>query len=127
MCAAQTGVGHWQASAGKEARKYDVAMKKISSEDYGRVARDYGCTVPTIFTPASATEVCGAAGARQAAPTAKLEPVQARVWRTPSSAPWGGFRRAIQVDGHDDLMVYRAQMLQSCARRGNSLAISRAT
>jgi GTP pyrophosphokinase len=28
----------------KEARKYDVVLKKISEEDYQRVARDYGCT-----------------------------------------------------------------------------------
>src|ERR1039457_4610525 len=29
----------------KEARKYDVALKKITEEDYSRVAREYGCTL----------------------------------------------------------------------------------
>ncbi len=95
----------------KEARKYDVALKKLTDDDYARVARDYGCALADDvyagigYGKYAARQVLG-----KLAPAAALEP--ARVSRLASSVkralgvPSGS---AIQVDGHDDLMVYRAK------------------
>src|SRR5579862_1788900 len=61
----------------KEARKYDIALKKITDEDYLRVARDYGCA---LTDDVYAGIGYGKFSARQVlaklAPAAKLEPVQ---------------------------------------------------
>jgi len=95
----------------KEARKYDITLKKITEEDYTRVAHDYGCM--------TADDLCAGIGygkyaARQVlsklAPSAKLEPVQSsRLASTVKRALGVASDAAIQVDGHDDLMVYRAK------------------
>jgi GTP pyrophosphokinase len=95
----------------KEARKYDVAMKKISSEDYGRVARDYGCTVADdLYAGIGYGKFVARQVLAKLAPTAKLEPVQAsRLANSVKRALGVASDAAIQVDGHDDLMVYRAK------------------
>ena len=95
----------------KEARKYDLALKKITDEDYARVARDYGCT---LTDDVYAGIGYGKFSARQVlaklVPSAKLEPVQpSRVASSVKRALGVGSDGAIQVDGHDDLMVYRAK------------------
>jgi GTP pyrophosphokinase len=95
----------------KEARKYDIALKKITEEDYNRVAREYGCT---LADDVYAGIGYGKFSARQVlaklAPSAKLEPVQAsRLASSVKRALGVGSDGAIQVDGHDDLMVYRAK------------------
>ena len=95
----------------KEARKYDLALKKITDEDYARVARDYGCT---LTDDVYAGIGYGKFSARQVlaklVPSAKLEPVQpSRVASLVKRALGVGSDGAIQVDGHDDLMVYRAK------------------
>jgi guanosine-3',5'-bis(diphosphate) 3'-pyrophosphohydrolase len=95
----------------KEARKYEISLKKIADEDYARVCRDHGCTVADDLYAGIGY---GTFAARQVlaklVPTAKLESAQA-------SRPSSSFKRAsgvpsdlaIQVHGHDDLMVYRAR------------------
>jgi guanosine-3',5'-bis(diphosphate) 3'-pyrophosphohydrolase len=95
----------------KEARKYDISLKKITEEDYARVSRDYGCTAADDLYAGIGY---GRFAARQVlsklAPSAKLEPA-------PASRLTSSFKRvlgvasdaAIQVNGHDDLMVYRAK------------------
>ena len=95
----------------KEARKYDVALKKISGEDYARVTRDYGC--------AQAEDLYAGIGygtfaARQVlaklAPGTKLEPVAPSRLASSLKRVFGSpVDLAIQVHGHDDLMLYRAK------------------
>jgi GTP pyrophosphokinase len=95
----------------KEARKYDIGMKKITDEDYARVARDYGCaTADDLYAGIGYGKFAARQVLSKLVPAAKLEPSQAS--RLAST-----FRRAfgvtsdiaIQVNGHDDLMVYRAK------------------
>jgi GTP pyrophosphokinase len=95
----------------KEARKYDIGLKKITPEDYARVARDYGCTAADDLYAGIGY---GKFSARQVlaklAPSAKLEPVQtSRLASSVKQALGVASDGAIQVDGHDDLMVYRAK------------------
>ncbi len=95
----------------REARKYAVSLKKLTAEDYLRVAREYG--------GASAEDLYASIGygkfvARQVlaklTPAAKLEPVQVSRLATSVKRALGvASDAAIQVDGHDDLMVYRAK------------------
>jgi guanosine-3',5'-bis(diphosphate) 3'-pyrophosphohydrolase len=95
----------------KEARKYDVVLKKIADEDYQRVSRDYGCTqVDDLHAGLG----YGKFAARQV--LAKLAPSVPAEAEQPSRLTSGvrrslGLTRdlAIQVHGHDDLMVYRAK------------------
>ena len=111
-CAAQAGAGNRQASAGKGSAQ----VRCCPEEDYRRGLRPRGARLrlhgwPTIFTPASATEN---SAARQVlaklAPAAKLEPVQvSRLASSVKRALGVASDAAIQVDGHDDLMVYRAK------------------
>ncbi|MBZ5514479.1 MAG: bifunctional (p)ppGpp synthetase/guanosine-3',5'-bis(diphosphate) 3'-pyrophosphohydrolase [Acidobacteriia bacterium] len=95
----------------KEARKYDVTLKRISDEEFLRVSREYGCTqVDDLYAGVG----YGKFAARQV--LAKLTPAVPAEPEQPSR-PAGGARRplglgrdlAIQVHGHDDLMVYLAK------------------
>jgi guanosine-3',5'-bis(diphosphate) 3'-pyrophosphohydrolase len=95
----------------KEARKYDVVLKKISDEDYERVSREYGCTQADDL---HAGLGYGKFAARQV--LAKLAPSVPAEAEQPSRLTSGARRSlglardlAIQVHGHDDLMVYRAK------------------
>ena len=95
----------------KEARKYDVVLKKISDEDYQRISREYGCTqVDDLYAGLG----YGKFAARQV--LAKLAPSLPADAEQPARLTGGGRRAlglagdlAIQVHGHDDLMVYRAK------------------
>src|SRR3989475_1924065 len=94
----------------KEARKYDVALKKIGEEDYQRVAREYGCSQADDL---SAGIGFGKFSARQIlaklVPSARLEAGQpSRLSRVVQHALGLARDAAIQVHGHDDLMVYRS-------------------
>jgi len=95
----------------KEARKYDVALKKIGEEDYQRVAREYGCSQADDL---SAGIGFGKFSARQIlaklVPSARLEAGQpSRLSRVVQHALGLARDAAIQVHGHDDLMVYRSK------------------
>jgi GTP pyrophosphokinase len=95
----------------KEARKYDVALKKIGEEDYQRVAREYGCSQADDL---SAGIGFGKFSARQIlaklVPSARLEAGQpSRLSRAVQHALGLARDAAIQVHGHDDLMVYRSK------------------
>lgn len=95
----------------KEARKYDVVLKNVSEEDYRRVAGEYGC--------AQADDLLAGLGygkfaARQVlaklSPKASLEAEPARKLSSVVKRALGLSREvAIQVHGHNDLMVYRAK------------------
>jgi len=95
----------------KEARKYDITLKKITDDDYARVARDYGCTLADDLYAGIGY---GTFAARQVlaklVPAAKLEPTApSRLAGTPKHGSSTPSELAIQVHGLDDLMVYRAK------------------
>ncbi len=95
----------------KEARKYDVTLKKIGAEDYLRVARDNGCTQTDDL---HAGIGYGRFSARQVlarlVPSAQLETAHpSRLATVKRALGISGDSMAIQVHGHDDLMVYRAK------------------
>jgi GTP pyrophosphokinase len=94
----------------KEARKYDVTLKKVSEEDYLRVARDNGCTTADDL---HAGIGYGKFSARQVlarlVPAAQLETAHPSRLTTVKRALGISGDTAIQVHGHGDLMVYRAK------------------
>jgi len=95
----------------KEARKYDVALKKIGEADYQRVAREYGCSQADDL---SAGIGFGKFSARQIlaklVPSARLEAGQpSRLSNAVQHALGLARDAAIQVHGHDDLLVYRSK------------------
>jgi guanosine-3',5'-bis(diphosphate) 3'-pyrophosphohydrolase len=95
----------------KEARKYDVTLKKIRAEDFQRVSREYGCTAADDlyagvgFGKFAARQVLAhlvpSAGPEQGQPSRLSSAVKRAL----------GLSRdpAIEVHGHDDLMVYRGK------------------
>ena len=95
----------------KEARKYDVALKKVTDPDYVRVAHDYGCmTAEDIYAGIGYGKYAARQVLAKLVPSAKLEPVHtSRLASTVKRALGVASDAAIQVDGHDDLMVYRAK------------------
>jgi GTP diphosphokinase / guanosine-3',5'-bis(diphosphate) 3'-diphosphatase len=95
----------------KEARKFDITLKKIAEEDYARVARDYGCTLADdIYAGIGYGKFSARQVLAKLVPAAKLEPVQVSRPATSVKRALGvGSDNAIQVDGQDDLMVYRAK------------------
>ena len=94
----------------KEARKYDVTLKKVSEEDYVRVARDNGCTTADDL---HAGIGYGKFSARQVlsrlVPSAHFETAHPSRLTTVKRALGISGDTAVQVHGHDDLMVYRAK------------------
>lgn len=95
----------------KEARKYNVTLKKVGVEDYLRVARDNGCTQADDL---HAGIGYGRLSARQVlarlVPSAQLETAHpSRLATVKRALGISGDSMAIQVHGHDDLMLYRAR------------------
>jgi GTP diphosphokinase / guanosine-3',5'-bis(diphosphate) 3'-diphosphatase len=94
----------------KEARRFDVTLKKIDDESYRRVAREYGCGQPDDLL---ADIGYGKFAARQVlsklAPSVPVEAGQPSRMANLKRAL--GLERdvAIQVHGYDDLLVYRAK------------------
>ncbi|HEV2423973.1 MAG TPA: bifunctional (p)ppGpp synthetase/guanosine-3',5'-bis(diphosphate) 3'-pyrophosphohydrolase [Terriglobia bacterium] len=96
----------------KEARRFSVSLKEVKEEDFLRVASDYGCTHMDDLVAGIGY---GKFGARQVlgklAPhlPEEAQPEQPSLASTVKRAL--GLERdlAIQVSGHNDLMVYRAK------------------
>jgi len=96
----------------KEARRFSVSLKEVKEEDFLRVASDYGCTQTDDVVAGIGY---GKFGARQVlgklAPhlPEEAQPEQPSLASTVKRAL--GLERdlAIQVSGHNDLMVYRAK------------------
>ena len=95
----------------KEARKYDITLKKVTDEDYGRVSRDYGCTAADdLYAGIGYGKFAARQVLSKLVPSAQLEPAPASRLASPFKRAFGvSSDLAIQVDGHDDLMVYRAK------------------
>jgi guanosine-3',5'-bis(diphosphate) 3'-pyrophosphohydrolase len=95
----------------KEARKYEIALKKVGEEEFRSVTQEYGCAqVDDLyagigFGKFEARQVLG-----KLVPSVRLESDHsARLGSRVKSALGMKSDVAIQVHGHDDLMVYRAK------------------
>jgi len=94
----------------KEARKYDVTLKKIAAEDYLRVARDNGCTqVDDLHAGIGYGKFSARQVLARLVPSAQLETAHPSRLSTVKRALGISGDMAIQVHGHGDLMVYRAK------------------
>jgi GTP pyrophosphokinase len=94
----------------KEARKYDVTLKKIEAEDYLRVARDNGCTqVDDLHAGIGYGKFSARQVLARLVPSAQLEMAHPSRLTTVKRALGISGDMAIQVHGHGDLMVYRAK------------------
>jgi GTP diphosphokinase / guanosine-3',5'-bis(diphosphate) 3'-diphosphatase len=95
----------------KEARKYDVALKKIAAEEYQRVSREYGCTqVDDLHAGIGFGKFAARQVLARLVPSTGLEPAQpSRISSAVKRALGLSSDPAIEVHGHDDLMVYRAK------------------
>jgi GTP pyrophosphokinase len=94
----------------KEARKYDVSLRKIAEEDYLRVARDNGCTeADDLYAGIGYGKFAARQILARLVPSAQLEAAQPSRISTVKRALGISGDTAIQVHGHDDLMVYRAK------------------
>jgi guanosine-3',5'-bis(diphosphate) 3'-pyrophosphohydrolase len=95
----------------KEARKYDVVLKKIAEEDYQRVAREYGCTqADDLYASLGYGKFAARQVLAKLSPSVSLETEQPSRLMTAAKQVLGlAHDLAIQVHGLDDLMVYRAK------------------
>ncbi len=95
----------------KEARKFDVALKKVSEEEYQRVARDYGCThLDDLYAGVGFGKFAARQVLARLVPASGLEQVKpSRISSAVKRALGLSHDPAIEVHGHDDLMVYRAK------------------
>jgi len=94
----------------KEARKYDVTLKKIEEEDYLRVARDNGCTqADDLYAGIGYGKFSARQVLARLVPSAQLETAHPSRLTTVKQALGISGDMAIQVHGHGDLMVYRAK------------------
>lgn len=95
----------------KEARKYDVVLKRVSDEDFQRVARDYGCTQQEdLYAGLGYGKFAARQVLARLSPSASLESEQPQRLSSAAKRSLGLSRDlAIQVHGYDDLMVYRAK------------------
>ncbi len=95
----------------KEARKYDVVLKKVSEEDFQRASRDYGCTqVDDLYAGLGYGKFAARQVLTKLMPSVPGEAEQPSRPSTAAKRSLGLARDlAIQVNGHDDLMVYRAR------------------
>ncbi|MGO8733687.1 MAG: RelA/SpoT family protein [Terriglobia bacterium] len=94
----------------KEARKFDVTLKKIEAEDYLRVARDNGCTqVDDLHAGIGYGKFSARQVLARLVPSAQVETAHPSRLTAVKRALGISGDMAIQVHGHGDLMVYRAK------------------
>ena len=95
----------------KEARKFDITLKKILEEDALRVAREYGCThVDDIYAGLGYGKFVARQVLAKLVPTALIEAEKPSRLSSAVKRVLGLNRdAAIEVNGYDDLMVYRAK------------------
>jgi guanosine-3',5'-bis(diphosphate) 3'-pyrophosphohydrolase len=95
----------------KEARQAGVSIKRISTEDWQRVASEYGCArLEDLYAELG----YGKWSARQVLAKASGTPLEDDAEEKPKNPPtvkrlMGVDEAAIIVRGHDDLMVYRSK------------------
>lgn len=95
----------------KEARRFDLTLKNTADEDYQRVARDYGCAqLDDLYAGMGYGKIAARQALAKLVPSAAIE-AQKPLRLTAAVKRALGLNRdaAIEVHGHDDLMVYRAK------------------
>jgi len=95
----------------KEARKYDITLKKITEQEFQNVARDYGCTqLDDLYAGMGFGKFAARQVLSRLVPSLSLEPPRPSRFSSAVKQVLGISRdSAIEVHGHDDLMVYRAK------------------
>ncbi|MGO9272488.1 MAG: RelA/SpoT family protein [Terriglobia bacterium] len=95
----------------KEARKFDITLKKVPEEDYLRVARDYGCTLADdLYADIGYGKVSARQALGKLVPSSGMESAHSSKVSSTLKRVLGLNRdEAIQVHGHGDLLVYRAK------------------
>jgi GTP diphosphokinase / guanosine-3',5'-bis(diphosphate) 3'-diphosphatase len=95
----------------KEARKFDVSLKKISAEDYQQAAREYGCAqLDDLYADLGYGKFSARQVLAKLAPSVSTDAGKSRgISDTIKRALGLGRDTAIQVHGYDDLLVYRAK------------------
>ncbi len=95
----------------KEARKYDVSLKKLEETDVRKVAQDYGCTqVDDLYAGVGFGKLAARQVLAKLVPSVPLESrPPARLATRVKSALGLKSDVAIQVHGYNDLLVYRAK------------------
>ncbi len=95
----------------KEARKFDITLKKILEEDTLRVAREYGCThADDLYAGLGYGKFAARQVLAKLVPTALIEAEKPSRLSSAVKRVLGLNRdAAIEVNGYDDLMVYRAK------------------
>jgi GTP pyrophosphokinase len=95
----------------KEARKFNVVLKKVTEEDMLRVAKEYGCTHgDDLYAGLGYGKFMTRQVLAKLAPSALIEAEKPSRLSSAVKRVLGLKRDdAIEVDGYDDLMVYRAK------------------
>jgi len=95
----------------KEAKKFDVTLKKIADEDVLRVAREYGCTqADDLYAGLGYGKFAARQVLSKLVPSARIEAGKPSGLSSAVKRVLGLNRdAAIEVSGYDDLMVYRAK------------------
>jgi len=95
----------------KEARKFSIVLKKVTEEDMLRVARDYGCThAEDLYAGVGYGKFATRQVLAKLAPSALIEADKPSGLSSAVKRVLGLNRdAAIEVNGQDDLMVYRAK------------------
>jgi GTP diphosphokinase / guanosine-3',5'-bis(diphosphate) 3'-diphosphatase len=95
----------------KEARKFSIVLKKITEEDTLRVAREYGCTHgDDLYAGLGYGKFATRQVLAKLVPSAQIEADKAHGLTSAVKRVLGLNRdAAIEVNGQDDLMVYRAK------------------
>jgi GTP diphosphokinase / guanosine-3',5'-bis(diphosphate) 3'-diphosphatase len=95
----------------KEARKFEITLKKVPEEDYLRVARDYGCTqTDDLYADIGYGKISARQALGKLVPSAGMDVAHSsKVGSTLKRVLGLNRDEAIQVHGHGDLLVYRAK------------------
>ena len=94
----------------REARTYDVSLKKVKPEEFATAARDYGCNAnEDLYAGIGYGRFVARQVLGKLAPNVPLGAETQRGVDQGNKAPAAGVGPVIQVHGHGDLMVYRAK------------------
>ncbi len=95
----------------KEARKYEVALKRLGEEDFRKVAQEYGCAqVEDLYAGIGFGKFAARQVLGKLVPSVPLEPDHSSRLATRVKSALGiKSDLAIQVHGLNDLLLYRAK------------------
>jgi GTP diphosphokinase / guanosine-3',5'-bis(diphosphate) 3'-diphosphatase len=95
----------------KEGRRYGISLKKVTPEEFLKVAREYGCAqLEDLYSGLGFGRLAARQVLGKLVPSAPIEPEKpSRLSRAVKRALSFVRDPAIEVHGHDDLMLYRAK------------------